>query len=1824
MMNPSLTTRCFLLTLLMLIQPLLPLTSAEAEESALLVAPNIDLDMLASIAISPVEDAAHGWLAATEDSTVALLRHRDSVLVEGSDWAKTFGAGSLSGWMILAHEYPVPSEWRDELSSSGIECRSFLPPQSFYCNLDGSSQDSSNLADLGVIGMARFDPIDRVHSLVAPALLGEWDARLHQQGSGVFNIVLASDELPEFAAAPADSLVVQSHSGRFVVVDATTAGIAYLATIDGIEWIEPTFDRFTLNDVGREIIEVDWVESVSNMQNLDASWSGLDGSGITVTVADTGLDNGVNNSNMHPDFRDHITGITSYSMSAGNHNYCGGSANDGASDINGHGTHVSGSVLGDGTDSGGTIIGSATEANLLFQAVDIYCTADSDSYLMGFPSNLSHMYDDAVDNGSRVHTNSWGSNVNGDYTSTSMQADIGARVHRNLTVLFAAANAGVDNNGDGEVDLDSLGSPASAKNVMTVGATENDRSTFCQADNSCYNSPSWGNSYGEPIRSDKNSDNPEGMAAFSSRGPADDNRLKPEISAPGTWILSTKSRSTSDVGWLSYNSSYTYMGGTSMATPLTAGAAALLIEHLIENANQPDPSSALVKAIFTAAADDLTGQYSSSTNGAGESAPNNHEGWGIVNLSRMVNASFIDGESVTTNDDRSFRFTVPANTPELRVILSWTDPESTTAASVNLVNDLDLHLKKPDGTWINISNDLDNLVGSVLATPDAGTWEVHIVGSNVPIGPQDFALALSRNLMLTNVSADSDGDGFVDAVDGCSSVAGTSTVDRSGCPDIDGDGRSNPDAGWTVNDGADAFPSDITQWADADFDGFGDNPTGTDSDDCTAVAGTSTTDRQGCTDDDSDGWSDPGSGWTVSDGADACDSVAGTSDEDRNGCPDADDDGWSDADLGWTIADGADAFEDDSTQNADSDGDGFGDNATGTNGDGCSSTVGNSTSPVLGCVDTDGDGWADSDDVLANDDSQWNDTDGDGYGDNATGTEADDCLSVNGASDQNGTFGCPDADGDGWADIDDKFGIDATQHADSDNDGFGDNAAGVNGDDCPAAAGNSSVDRQGCTDSDGDGRSDSDGSWSLADGADALPSEPTQWSDSDGDGYGDNSAGNEGDACPATVGNSTRDRFGCTDTDGDGQSDLNDLFPADASEWLDTDGDNVGDNADVCPTQSSTGFDSDQDGCIDDGDNDGVGNDIDACPVENATGWDQDGDGCIDDTDSDGVLDPNDAFPDDANETSDRDGDNVGDNSDDFPDDDSQSSDSDDDGYGDAPGGTQPDACPTESGNSTIGAFGCPDSDGDGVRDSDDDLPFDPDHSSDLDDDGIGDSADACPAHSGTSDSDRIGCPDSDGDGRSDPSASWTIADGADAFPGDITQWIDSDLDGFGDNTSGNAADDCLSTSGASYQDKLGCPDADGDGWSDSSDSFVDDASQWNDSDGDGYGDNPNGFSPDTCPTVAGQSTGDVLGCLDSDGDGWSDGGDFLPDDNSQQIDSDADGFGDNSNGTNGDDCPADFGNSDERGVLGCLDSDGDGYADSIDAFPLEATQWDDSDGDGFGDNNGDGALNADRWPNDAEQNIAEITMDCSPDKLTENISDIGEFAVVCILTNPGNVILIITVEWTVPKGVIAPISIQTVELGPAGTNTATSSVTFTGRITSQAPGELDTTISARDAGTNEPAAVESSTFEIVDPDAFETDLLIEYGLPAAVGLVSLITLGLLAMGLMRRSANKSESEKRLERRMHSRSRSSYQTMAAPKRDVAGQMRGPNSPNRRAEVPVAPRDAGTGPVAPARTKGGGSPNPGHRGGSGGGGNPYGGQRYAGGGMMPGGKQRGGA
>jgi hypothetical protein len=163
-----------------------------------------------------------------------------------------------------------------------------------------------------------------------------------------------------------------------------------------------------------------------------------------------------------------------------------------------------------------------------------------------------------------------------------------------------------------------------------------------------------------------------------------------------------------------------------------------------------------------------------------------------------------------------------------------------------------------------------------------------------------------------------------------------------------------------------------------------------------------------------------------------------------------------------------------------------------------------------------------------------------------------------------------------------------------------------------------------------------------------------------------------------------------------------------------------------------------------------------------------------------------------------------------------------------------------------------------------------------------------------------------------------------------------------------NANDDCPEVVGNSTQDVNGCPDDDGDGYSNSGDAFPNDVSEWMDSDGDGVGDNADAFPNDASEEA------------DTDGDGVGDNADVFPSNPFEQYDSDGDGVGDNS-----DAFPNDANET--------SDSDGDGVGDNRDAFPMNAFEQFDSDGDGVGDN-------SDAFPNDASE-----TMDSDGDGVGDN-----------------------------------------------------------------------------------------------------------------------------------------------------------------------------------------------------------------------------------------------
>ncbi|MGZ6359009.1 MAG: S8 family serine peptidase, partial [Bdellovibrionota bacterium] len=408
-------------------------------------------------------------------------------------------------------------------------------------------------------------------------------------------------------------------------------------------------------------------ESGVKVLNVDSFYAkGMTGQGQVVAVADTGLDTGDVNT-MSADFQGQLK--IGLAMGLGGHSW---------GDPEMHGTHVSGSILGNGRNSNNLIRGGAYGAQLVMMGM----WSDIMNNIM--PPTLDKLYQAGYDNGARIQSNSWGSpNSMGRYDNWAQLTDTWLFNHPEYLAMFAAGNDGADLNGDGVIDEGSVGSPGTAKNVLTVGASKNlllEGGIQKVMKDLRNGTTKWA---AEPIASSKLSEDQNGLAAFSSRGPTADGRLKPEIVAPGTNIVSVRDKhpnaDPASMSWGIYDDNYVYMGGTSMATPVAAGAAALARQFLVKQLGTEGVSSAMLKATLANSAEDLfPGQFGTRSSGQEEPTmrPNNHEGWGRVNLANLVGGRKYffrdDATGLATGANFTTKFSHDGSGP-LRVTMAYTD-----------------------------------------------------------------------------------------------------------------------------------------------------------------------------------------------------------------------------------------------------------------------------------------------------------------------------------------------------------------------------------------------------------------------------------------------------------------------------------------------------------------------------------------------------------------------------------------------------------------------------------------------------------------------------------------------------------------------------------------------------------------------------------------------------------------------------------------------------------------------------------------------------------------------------------------------------------------------------------------------------------------------------------------------------------------------------------------------------------------------------------------------------------------------------------------------
>ena len=429
----------------------------------------------------------------------------------------------------------------------------------------------------------------------------------------------------------------------------------------------------------------------------------------------------------------------------------------GIPDMIGHPTHVGCTVGGNGSASGGLYEGMAPDVQIITSSVVPGVTLPP---MYDTPGNMENSYKAAIqDHGATVSNNSIGSNIaqfgtfycdkEGDYERTAQLIDeiVGEKLGR-ITIVWANGNERQNNDGACGNAYNTTAPPATAKNPIAVGAVNKEDLS---------------------------------MTEFSSWGPTDDGRIRPDISAPGCALDNTSITSCA-AAWMPIN--YIGMCGTSMACPVVTGSVALLQEYWRKQIDTEDAWASTMKALVI---------HGSAPVGA--DGPDFVFGYG--NLDVPSSLDLID-EAVIIEDSieqgKTYSVDLIASGGDVKVTLVWTDPAGERLAQKVLVNDLDLSVVSGKGTelpWVldpaNPSadatkgvNERDPVEQVELSASAGETLEIAIDATTVPEGPQAFSL------VVTGVGTLSDDDDD-DSTDDDDATDDDDTTDDDSADDDDND-----------------------------------------------------------------------------------------------------------------------------------------------------------------------------------------------------------------------------------------------------------------------------------------------------------------------------------------------------------------------------------------------------------------------------------------------------------------------------------------------------------------------------------------------------------------------------------------------------------------------------------------------------------------------------------------------------------------------------------------------------------------------------------------------------------------------------------------------------------------------------------------------------------------------------------------------------------------------------------------------------------------------------------------------------------------------------
>ncbi|MBD3404225.1 S8 family serine peptidase [candidate division GN15 bacterium] len=590
--------------------------------------------------------------------------------------------------VFVQFEEPINENTREALANQGIRLLDYVPNLAFTARLD-QIPDQALLDQYGIRWIGPIQPEHKISPIIAEYGIFDWARR---GGDKVqFVVVLHRDEdgqrwMQRFADDFGAEIIGFEPTMNYIDLILPEPAYFRLAELDAVAWIEQAYPYPEEHNDG--------ARTNTGAEVLQGSPWNLTGAGVVVSEWDGGSVD-----DLHPDLLGRVQKMDFSSNST-------------------HATHVAGTVMGNGASSGGTYAGMAPGASLK-------------AYLWwGSGSEAQNEYSTVINNyNARVGTNSWGYGVGDPATQSACESVMGA---------YYTVCGTIDN-----IVRGSEGAPIAI--TWSAGNQRGSASKYCGSIGWTYNTVT-------PLPTAKNviavgaiNSNNSSMTSFSSWGPTDDGRLKPDVVGPGC-------ESGGGITSTSPGGGYTTMCGTSMSCPATAGTIALVLERWDQEIGTGTLLSSTVKGILINTAQDL-----------GAVGPDYQFGHGKVDGVAAVEKigfgenSYVQSE-ISTGTNHLYDLTVPGDASKLKVTLVWDDPGGTVSSSQNLINDLDLVLidpfdgeeypwvKDPDNPSMAATKAVDrkNNVETVeIDNPTPGLWKARVSGFNVPDGPQSYSIVFS-------------------------------------------------------------------------------------------------------------------------------------------------------------------------------------------------------------------------------------------------------------------------------------------------------------------------------------------------------------------------------------------------------------------------------------------------------------------------------------------------------------------------------------------------------------------------------------------------------------------------------------------------------------------------------------------------------------------------------------------------------------------------------------------------------------------------------------------------------------------------------------------------------------------------------------------------------------------------------------------------------------------------------------------------------------------------------------------------------------------------